>query len=245
MLKSDFFRSLLSSLVIVVCAMAFPGAAETTEQKIILVSGATGNQGGAVTRELLKRNYHVRGLTRNPDSKRARALAGMGVEVVKGDFEDPASLDRALAGAYGAFSMQNYWEHGYDAELRQGRNFADAAKRAGVRHFVYSTAASVDKASHIPQFKTKAIIEQYLRTIGLPHTVVRPAAFMTNFEYAREEIQSGTFTNALSPQTRRQYIAVADIGRVVAEVFDDRDRWLNRTIELAGDERRWPNSWIP
>ena len=114
---------------------------------------------------------------------------------------------------------------------------ADAAKKAGVRHFVYSTAASVDKASHIPQFKSKAIIEKHLRTIELPHTVVRPAAFMRNFEYAREEILSGAFTDALSPQTRRQYIDVADIGRVVAEIFDHRDKWLNRTIELAGDEK--------
>ena len=68
MFKSDFFRYLLSSLVIVFCTAAYSGATESTEKKTILVSGATGNQGGAVTRELLKRGYHVRGLTRNPDS---------------------------------------------------------------------------------------------------------------------------------------------------------------------------------
>ena len=87
-------------------------AESVTSEKLILVSGATGRQGGAVARELLSRGYPVRGLTRNPESERAQQLAGLGIEMVKGDFDDVGSLNSATQGVYGVFSVQNFWEHG-------------------------------------------------------------------------------------------------------------------------------------
>ena len=90
--------------------------------KIILVTGVTGRQGGAVARALLENEYQVRGLSRNPQSDRALAMKARGVEMVKGDFEDIASLDAAMKDVHGVFSVTNFWEHGYEAEVQQGKN---------------------------------------------------------------------------------------------------------------------------
>ena len=91
---------------------------------VILVTGATGQQGGAVARELLAAGHKVRAMTRNPDSEAAKALADLGAEVVRGDLNDTASLERALKGAWGAFAIQNTWEAGVDGEEEQGKRFA-------------------------------------------------------------------------------------------------------------------------
>lgn len=209
----------------------------TGTDKLILVSGVTGRQGGAVARELLSRGYRVRGLTRNPDSERARRLAGLGIEMVKGDFDDADSLDNATQGVYGVFSVQNFWEHGMQGEIRQGRNLADAAKRAGVSHFVYTSVANADKNTGIPHFDSKYEIEKYIKTIQLPYTVIRPVSFMENWEYARTGIEAGVMYGPLSPGTRSQYITVKDIGRFAAEAFDNPAEWLGVSLDIAGDDR--------
>src|SRR5918998_2610340 len=112
-------------------------------ERLILVSGASGNQGGAVARSLLDRGFQVRALTRDPQKPEAQALREQGAEVVQGDMEDRFSLDQVLVeGVYGVFSVQNFWETGYDREVQQGKTVADAAKAAGVEHFVYSSVGS-------------------------------------------------------------------------------------------------------
>ena len=211
-------------------------AESVTSEKLILVSGATGRQGGAVARELLSRGYPVRGLTRNPDSERAQQLAGLGIEMVKGDFDDVDSLNSATQGVYGVFSVQNFWEHGKEGEIRQGRNLADAAKRAGAGHFVYTSVASADKNTGIPHFDSKYEIEEYIRTIQLPYTVIRPVSFMENWEYSRADIGNGIIYGPLSPGTRTQHITVKDIGRFAAEAFDNPAEWLGVSIDIAGDD---------
>jgi uncharacterized protein YbjT (DUF2867 family) len=214
-----------------------PTEARKPEPKLVLVSGVTGRQGGAVARQLLAKGYRVRGLTRKPDSEHAKTAAGWGVELVKGDFDDRASLDRALAGAYGAFSVQDFWEHGREGEVRQGKAFADAAKAAGVSHFVYSSVGSANRKTGIPHFESKWEVEEHVRAIGLPHTILRPVSFMENWDYSREQIEGGTVASPLSPTTRLQQIAVEDIGRIAAESFDDPARSLGRELDIAGDER--------
>ena len=204
--------------------------------KLILVSGATGRQGGAVARELLSRGYRVRGLTRNPDSERAQQLAGLGIEMVKGDFDDMDSLNRAAQGTYGVFSVQNFWEHGKQGEIRQGSNLADAAKQAEVSHFVYTSVANADKNTGIPHFDSKYEIEKYIQSIQLPYTIVRPVSFMENWEYSRADIENGIIYGPLSPDTRHQHIAVRDIGRFAAEAFDNPAEWLGVSLDIAGDE---------
>ncbi len=144
----------------------------------IVVTGATGLQGRAVTRHLLQDGWHVRGLTRDAASARARALAALGAEVVRADMGEGTSLRPAFAGADGVYSVQNPFIGGPEAEVRQGTNVADAAKEAGVRHLVYGSAGTGQAGTGIPSWETKLRVEAHMRALGLPLTVLRPMAFM-------------------------------------------------------------------
>ncbi len=213
-------------------------AVPVTQQdaKIILVTGVTGRQGGAVARALLDSTFHVRGLSRHPQSERGKAMTALGVDMVQGDFEDTASLDAAMKNVYGVFSVQNYWESGYEAEVRQGKNVADAAKRAQVKHLIYSSVASADLDTGIPHFESKREIELYIQSLNLPFTIFRPVSFMENWEYARESIVAGKIETPFSPATRRNQISVRDIGRFVALAFAEPEHWLGRSLDIAGEQ---------
>ncbi len=201
---------------------------------VILVSGATGTQGGAVARELTSRGYSVRGLTRNPDSDASRALSALGVQMVRGDFDDAASLDAALEGAYGAFSVQQYRGIGVEAEIRQSKTFADAARRAGVEHFIYSSVLFARLGTGVPQFESKREIEDYVRSLGFMNlSIIRPASFMTNLEGARKAANDGIYRTPFPRELARLHIAPRDIGRFVAVLFDD-SRGGTSAIDDAG-----------
>lgn len=206
-------------------------------QRPVLVSGATGNQGGAVARYLLERGFGVRALTRDPNKPAARALAERGAEVVKGDLEDRSSLDRALDGIYGVFSVQNFFEAGYDGEVRQGKALVDAAKEAGVEHLVYSSAGSTYRNTGIPQFESKWEVEDHVRAVSLPYTILRPVGFMQNWEWMRDQILSGTLAQPLDPDKPLQQVNVEDIGAFAEMAFEDPERWTSREVDLAGDEQ--------
>lgn len=203
--------------------------------RTILVSGATGKQGGAVFRHLKQRGFSVRAIVRDPESQKARQLEGHGVEVLRGDFDDPDSLRRALDGAAGAYSVQPS-QAGAEAEIRQGIAFAEAANRQAIGHFVYSSVASADRNTGIPHFDSKARVEERLQRIGMPYTIFRPVFFMENWLAMREAIEGGAIPLPLSPQTRLQMIAVDDIGAFAAIAFEHPGRWRNRAFELAGDD---------
>ena len=162
----------------------------------------------------------VRGLTRNPQKPEAQALADHGAEVVQGDMEDRSSMERALEGAYGIFSVQNFWETGYDGEVQQGKTVADAAK-AGVEHFVYSSVGSAHRQTGIPHFESKWEVEEHVRLIGLPYTILRPAFLMQNWEWMREMILGGTLAQPLDPDKPFQQVAVEDIGAFAAIAFEN------------------------
>jgi uncharacterized protein YbjT (DUF2867 family) len=205
--------------------------------RLILVCGATGKQGGAVARSLLDRGFQVRGLTRNPQKPAAQALADQGAEVVQGDMEERSSMERALEGAYGIFSVQNFWETGYDRQVEQGKTVADAAKAAGVEHFVYSSVGSAHRQTGIPHFESNWEVEEHVRQIELPYTILRPTALMQNWEMMREMILGGTLAQALDPDKPLQQVAVEDVGAFAAVAFENPDRWLGREVDLAGDEQ--------
>ena len=206
-------------------------------ERLIVVAGATGKQGGAVARSLLERGFQVRALTRNPQKPEAQALADQGAEVVQGDMEDRSSMERALEGAYGIFSVQNFWETGYDGEVLQGKTVADAAKAAGVEHFVYSSVGSAHRQTGIPHFESKWEIEEHVRHSGLPYTILRPTYFMQNWEWMREMILGGTLAQPLDPDKPFQQVAVEDVGAFAAIAFENPDRWIGREVDLAGDEQ--------
>lgn len=160
--------------------------------RLVLVSGATGQQGGAVARSLLGRGFAVRALTRDTDKEAAKELADLGAEVVKGDLEDRPSVERALDGVRGVFSVQQFFEAGYEGEVRQGVQLADRAKAAGVEHYVYSSVGSAHRETGIPHFESKWEVEEHVRASGVPYTVLRPVFFMQNWEWSREPILGGT-----------------------------------------------------
>jgi len=221
----------LVSLPFVTSAQDFDRSTRT-----ILVAGATGTQGGAVARELNARGYRVRGLTRDPNSDRARAMTALGIEMVQGDFDDPESLDHALAGAYGAFSVQQYRGVGVDGEIRQGKAFADAAKRAGVQHFIYTSVSKATLDTGVPQFESKLLLENYVRSLDIPFTIVRPASFMATFAPWREDAENGRISGPLPATLERVFIAPQDIGRLAAEAFDHPEEWLGRAEAIAGQK---------
>ncbi len=207
---------------------------------LILVSGATGNQGGAVARRLLERGFRVRALSRDTQKPEAQALAEAGAEVVRGDLNDRSSVDQALEGAYGVFSVQNFYEGGYEVEVRQGKTLADAAKAAGVRHVVYSSVGSAHRETGIPHFDSKGEIEEYKRQTDLPYTILRPVFFMQNWEMMRDQILDGTLAQPLDPEKPLQQVNVEDIGAFAAMAFENPDEWLGREVDLAGDELTMP-----
>lgn len=217
----------------------------TSAKDVILVSGATGTQGGAVARHLLVKGRRVRAMTRKPEGERARALAQAGAEVVHGDLDDAASLAVALDGAWGAFAVQNTWEAGVEGEEEQGKRFAELAHRKGVRHFVYTSVASAHRKTGIPHFENKARVEERVRALGFPSwTIIRPVFFMENWAgpWFKPAIDQGKLAVALKPGTVLQMIAAEDIGAYGAIAFERHQQLNGRAIDIAGDQHTMPQT---
>lgn len=201
----------------------------------ILVTGATGTQGGAVARLLVKKGHRVRALTRNPASSPAQALAALGVEVVEGNLDDRASLDRALAGMGAIFSVATPYERGPEAETRQGILAADAAAAAGA-YVVYSSVANADRHTAIPHFDSKSAVEQHLRARGIDATIIAPVYFMENAFFGLAQLRQGVYGSPLAPTRRLMQVAVSDIAAVAVAALENRDRYAGKRFDLAGDE---------
>lgn len=207
-------------------------------ENLILVTGATGRQGGAVARHLLRDGWRVRAMTRDPDKPAGRELSLLGAEVVRGDLDDRRSLDECLRGVYGVFSVQNWREVGLAGEVRQGKELANAAAEADVQHFVYSSVGGAERNTHIPHFDSKYEIEQHIRSLSLPSTILRPVFFMENFSTpeTRAAALNGMLSLPLPATTSLQMIAVDDIGALAAIAFKNERMFLGKAMEIAGDE---------
>lgn len=204
----------------------------------LLILGATGQQGGATINALLadKRGREIKALVRDPASKSAQGLGRRGVTLVKGDLDDAASVERAMQGVYGVYSVQTPLEGGPEREEKQGKMVADAASKAGVKHFVYSSVAGSDRHSGVPHFESKGRVEQHIAQLGLPATILRPVLFMDNFNtFQFRTIMLAMFRTYVAEDSKVQMVATADIGRLAAEAFNDPDRYIGQAIELAGD----------
>jgi len=215
-----------------------------SSEKLILVAGATGNQGGAVLRRLISRGWTVRAMSRDPDKPATRALAEKGVEVVRGDFGDLASLEAALDRAYGVYGVQNQMQGGTKKETRDGIALAEAARAAGVAHFVYSSVGGAERNTGISHFESKRRIEERIAGIGLPATVLRPVFFTDNLagSGAMNAVFWGAVAGALGRKKSLQVISVDDIGAFADIAFDDPERWIGRSTEIAGDEVTLPQA---
>ncbi len=212
---------------------------DTQQNRTILVTGATGRQGGAVARTLMTHGWKVRALVRDPSTPAAQQLAKNTIELIKGDLFTTASLEEALTGVYGVFSVQTSdAEHGIGGEIIQGKLLADAAHRAQIQHFVYSSVGGAERESGIPHFESKWQIEKHIRALGLPATIIRPVFFMDNFtSYFGEPIkQQNKLILPLHQDTRLQLIATEDIGSFAALAFEQPTSFIGKALEIAGDE---------
>lgn len=208
------------------------------EQRTIVVTGATGRQGGAVVRHLLRAGWHVRAVTRTPERPPARALAALGAMVVPGNFDDPASLRSIFQGAYGVYSVQTPYPHGPDAEIRQGKHVAEAALAADVQHLVYGSAGFGTPGTGVPSWESKLAIEAHMHALGIPLTILRPMAFM-------ELMTDKTFFPAvalwqvmprLMGETRKlAWLCTQDLGAIAAKVFAQPEQFIGQDLRLASD----------
>jgi uncharacterized protein YbjT (DUF2867 family) len=206
--------------------------------KTILVTGATGQQGGATVDALLASacGWKVIALSRTPEARAARALVARGVQVMRGDMTDRASLREAMKGVHGVYSVQTNATAGGDGEIRQGKLVADAAAECGVAHFVYSSVGGAERRSGVPHFESKWDIENHIRKLGLAATILRPATFMDNLAKVPMRAIMLSMMKTFVPDTKPlQLIAVRDIGAFAALAFDRPQEFVGQAIELAGD----------
>jgi uncharacterized protein YbjT (DUF2867 family) len=155
-----------------------------------------------------------------------------------GDFEDVDSVVRAARGLDAMYAMGTPFEGGPQEEVRQGRHLADAALRAGVKHFIYSSVAGAARRTGIPHFDSKHEVEQYVRASGLPFTVLGPVFFMENFHSPPflEGFKQGVLAMALPPHRGLQMVALDDLAAFTLHVLEWGEDFLGQRLEVASDE---------
>jgi uncharacterized protein YbjT (DUF2867 family) len=208
------------------------------EKLSVLVGGATGQQGGALARVLLRKGHSVRAFVRRPDSPEAKELERLGAELAVGDFEEPSTVENAARGMDAAFLVATPFEAGTEAETRHGISAADAARAAGVGHLVYSSVADADKDTGIPHFDSKREVEKHIEGLGIPYTIVAPVYFMDNLlaPWTLPQLKEGMFSMALPASRPLQQIALSDIAAFTALVLENRKRFVDKRVDIASDE---------
>jgi len=192
-----------------------------------------------VLRHLLKQGgWKLRALVHRADARGVDGLKQQGVEVVQGDLEDVSSLEAAVLGVYGVYSVQNFWAVGARREVQQGKNLAAVAKKAGVQHFVYSSVGGAERKTGIPHWESKWEIENYIRQLKLPATVLRPVSFMETYHILEVEvgILKGKLADPIRADKPYQTIATDDIGAFVALAFQRPREFIGMELEIAGSE---------
>ncbi|KAI1611811.1 hypothetical protein EDD37DRAFT_658559 [Exophiala viscosa] len=210
---------------------------------LIAVAGCTGLQGGSVIEHLVTSGqFRVRGLTRKPSSVAAKKLLARGIEVVQAELDDVDSLRRAFQDCYGIYAVTNCWEHGWNAETRQGKNMIDAAKEQGVKHFVWSTMEHSGDLD-IWHFDSKAKVNDYLLDSGIGRTSIYTAAYYENFEMQLRPTQKedaatgGTFYeidfNTIPPDCAFFAFSGREIGAWIVQVFVHPEQYLDKDVKLV------------
>ncbi|WP_337101293.1 NmrA/HSCARG family protein [Paenibacillus sp. YIM B09110] len=222
------------------------------KQKVILVTGATGLQGGAVAREALKQGFNVRILVRDINSSKAQALIQKGAEAVVGNFDDPSSLERAMQNADAVFSMTNPATPGTDSERQQGFALIQSALNSGVQQFVHTSVAATSRYTEFPEWGTGYWFEQYwtdkwevedaIRKAGFSSwTILKPSLMMEDLldsEHGRimfPHLQQGELRTAILPDTRVDFITADDVATFACAAFNNPEKFNGKNIELASE----------
>jgi uncharacterized protein YbjT (DUF2867 family) len=212
-------------------------------ERTVLITGATGKQGGATARALAGKGFKLLAMTRKLEGDAAKAVASeAAAELIEGDLNDATSLRSALRGVWGVFAVQNTWEAGVQVEEEQGKRLTALAREAGVEHYVYSSVGSAHRKTGIPHFDNKYRVEESIRAAGFPSYVIfRPVFFMENL-LSPWFLNGDTLFAAMRPNLALQMISVGDIGKYVARGFTNADKLNHREIDLAADELTIPDA---
>jgi len=225
------------------------------DRKLIAVVGATGAQGGGLAHAILDDptgGFVCRAVTRHPASEKAQALKSAGAEVVQADLDDVSSLEEAFSGAHGAFCVTNFWEHfSAEKEKAQARNMADAARKAGLSHVIWSTLEDTRKLMapgdnrmpflqekyRVPHFDAKAEADSYFA--GLPVTYLVTSFYWDNlytFGLGPKKGEDGSYTWVFPMGDKRLAgIASEDIGKVAYGIFKAGPAYIGKTVGIAGE----------
>jgi len=231
------------------------GAREKMSNKIIAVVGATGSQGGGLCAAILDDphgGFACRAISRDPDKDKARALTARGAEVVRADLDDRASLEKAFAGAYGAYCVTNFWEHfSAEKEKTQAAHMAEAAKATGLKHVIWSTLEDTRKLVppgdtrmpilqdkyRVPHFDGKAEADTYFQ--GLPVTFLVTSFYWDNlymFGMAPKKGDDGTYSWAFPMGNRRLAgMAAEDIGKIAYGIFKAGPQYIGQRVGVVGE----------
>jgi len=214
-----------------------PRMPTASEPKTVLVAGATGRLGILVDL-LLARGHAVRAMSRDVDSPATRRLGSLGAELVYGDFDEPASIEAAAAGADAVFATGTAHKVGPQGEERHGRNVADAAAAVGVAHLVYSSGDGAAHDSPLPLFQAKFRVEQHIRSLPLNHTILAPVYFMENLlnPWNRPAVMAGRFPSPIPVNALLQQVAVADLAAFATLVIEQPHTFAGQRISVASDE---------
>lgn len=205
-----------------------------------LVFGATGQQGGAVARALRDAGREVRAFVRDPHGEKARALTASGISLAVGDLFDRASIDRAMSGIRGVFSVQTSSPSGQitdEEEIAQGKAVADSAVAASVAHLVYSSGGAAGKGhTGMGHFDSKSEIEDHIRKLPIAATITRPASFMEMMMLPGMGLNTGVFTFFMQRGQSMQMIALDDLARINAHILYHPERYAGQALELSGQD---------
>ncbi|MFI9559182.1 NmrA family NAD(P)-binding protein [Nonomuraea endophytica] len=228
----------------------------STDSAPVLVTGATGRQGGATARALRAAGVPVRALVRDPATTRAKAVEALGAELVTGDLHDRDTIIRAARGARAVFSVQMAPMTGegfdFDGEVAQAVNLIEGAKAAGVPQFVHTSTSGAGQHTETPgwipgrwgsldgSLGAKSTIQDRVRAAGFPHwTILKPAFFMENFQPSMAFLfprgLEGGLVSVVKPGTRLSLVAVDDIGTAAAAAIAEPERFDGLELELASD----------
>ena len=214
----------------------------TSEPKSVLVTGATGQQGGGLSRLLLSRGHRVRAFTRKPDGPSAKELKKLGAEIVAGDLGDIQSVERAAKGVDVAYLVATPYEQGPAAEARFGTTGLDGMHRAGVPYIVYSSVSDADRKTGIPHFDSKAEVEEHLKRLGTGYSIVAPVFFSDNLmaPWLSAGLAQGVLATGVLPDRKLQVISLPEIAEFTTLAVERPKTFGGKRINIASDEPTLP-----